>query len=423
MYSRASFAIATAVATALIVFAAHAADPLPRAKPETVGMSSARLGQVGALLKADVDAGRIPGAVIAIARKGKLVYYEAVGWRDKEANAAMTKDAIFSIASMTKPMTSIAVMQLTEDGRVVITEPVGRYLPPLGNMRVAASLDTPAETVAAARQMTVQDTLRHTSGVLYGGRGTSALHKMYPASSSTSGSTMTGAEFIAKLASLPLAYQPGKVWDYSLSVDIAGLVVESVTGKGLGANLEERIWKPLGMTDTSFTIPAEKLSRYARWFANDPETGKPQYVLDLSKPLKFECGGGCGASTAGDYVRFAQMLLDKGTLGKAHILGKKTVEYMTADHLAADVDNRLPVLNPALGNHGFGLGFAVRRTTGVAGTVGSEGEYFWSGAYGTYFWVDPKEEMVVVLMAHVPGAYRGAMRAKVGSLVLQAIDK
>jgi CubicO group peptidase (beta-lactamase class C family) len=417
------FPIAVVAAAAALSFAAFAADPLPRARPESVGMSSARLGQVGALLKADVDAGRIPGAVIAVARKGRLVYYEAVGWRDKEAKAAMTKDAIFSIASMTKPMTSIAVMQLTEDGRVVITEPVGRYLPPLGNMRVAASLDTPAETVAPARQMTVQDTLRHTSGVLYGGRGTSALHKMYPASSSTSGSTMTGAEFIAKLASLPLAYQPGKVWDYSLSVDIAGLVVESVTGRGLGANLEERIWKPLGMKDTSFTIPAEKLDRYARWFANDPETGKPQYVLDLSKPLKFECGGGCGASTAGDYIRFAQMLLDKGTLGKAHILGKKTVEYMTADHLAADIENRLPVLNSALVNHGFGLGFAVRRTTGVAGMVGSEGEYFWSGAYGTYFWVDPKEEMVVVLMAHVPGAYRGAMRAKVGALVLQAIDK
>jgi CubicO group peptidase (beta-lactamase class C family) len=304
-----------------------------------------------------------------------------------------------------------------------VTDPVGKFLPMLANMRVAASLDNPSETVPAQRQMTVQDILRHTSGLLYGGRGTSALHKMYPASSSRSGSSMTGPEFLAKLASLPLAYQPGKVWDYSLSVDVVGLVVESVRGQQLGAVLGERLWKPLGMNDTSFTIPADKQGRYARWFEKDPENGQPQYVLDLTKPLKFECGGGCAASTAGDYIRFAQMLLDKGHLGKAHILGKKTVEYMSADHLAADVDNRLSVLSPALGNHGFGLGFAVRRSTGVAGLVGSEGEFFWSGAYGTYFWVDPKERMVVVIMSHTPGAYRGTLRAKVGALIQQAIDR
>ena len=185
-------------------------------------MSSARLAWVSELLKAEVEAGRIPGAVIAVARRGKLVYYEAVGWRDKATNAPMQKDTIFSIASMTKPMTSIAVMQLTETGRVVVSDPVGKYLPMLGNMRVAASLDNPSETVAAARQMTVQDTLRHTSGLLYGGRGTSALHKLYPASSSRSGSSMTGSEFLAALSALPLAYEPGKVWDYSLSVDVAG---------------------------------------------------------------------------------------------------------------------------------------------------------------------------------------------------------
>jgi CubicO group peptidase (beta-lactamase class C family) len=304
-----------------------------------------------------------------------------------------------------------------------VTDPVGKFLPMLGNMRVAVNLDNPAETVPAQRQMTVQDILRHTSGLLYGGRGTSALHKMYPVSSSRSGTSMTGPEFLAKLASLPLAYQPGKVWDYSLSVDVVGLVVESARGQQLGAVLSERLWRPLGMNDTSFAIPADKQGRYARWFEKDPETGQPQYVLDLTKPLKFECGGGCAASTAGDYIRFAQMLLDKGHLGNVHILGKKTVEYMSADHLAADVENRLTVLSPALGNHGFGLGFAVRRNTGVAGLVGSEGEFFWSGAYGTYFWVDPKERMVVVIMSHTPGAYRGTLRAKVGALILQAIDK
>ncbi len=146
-------------------------------------------------------------------------------------------------------------------------------------------------------------------------------------------------------------------------------------------------------------------------------------MLDLTKPLKFECGGGCGASTAGDYIRFAQMLLNKGSLGQARILGRKTVEYMSADHLTPDMDNRITVVSPALANHGFGLGFAVRRSDGMASTIGSAGEFFWSGAYGTYFWVDPKEQMVVVLMSHTPGAYRGTLRAKVGALVLQAIEK
>src|SRR5436190_13207096 len=224
-----------------------AAEPMPMAKPEAVGMSSARLARIGTSLKADVDQGRIPGAVVAVARKGKLIYYEAVGWRDKDAGAPMTKDAIFSIASMTKPMVSVALLQLSEEGRVLVSDPVGKYLPALANMRVAASLDNPADTVPAVRQPTLQDILRHTAGLLYGGRGTSALHKMYPASSSTSGRTMTGAEFIARLGSLPLAYQPGTVWDYSLAVDVNGLVVEAVSGRTLGQTLRERLWGPLDM--------------------------------------------------------------------------------------------------------------------------------------------------------------------------------
>ena len=419
MYSRTSIAVFISAAC----IGAHAADPLPRAKPESVGMSSARLARIGETLRAEIDKGRFPGAVVAVARKGKLVYYEAVGWRDKDANAPMTKDAIFSIASMTKPMSSVALMQLFEEGRVLVSDPVGKHLPMLANMRVAPDPDKPGETVPAVRQMTVQDILRHTSGLLYGGRGTSALHKMYPPSSSRSGTSMTSEEFLAKLGSLPLAYQPGTVWDYSLSVDVVGLTVEAARGRKLGEVMSERIWKPLGMVDTSFMIPADKQNRYARWFANDPETGKPQYVLDLTQPLKFECGGGCGASTAGDYVRFAQMLLDKGTLGGKRILSKKTVEYMTADHLTAEMSNRITATVPTMSGFGFGLGFAVRRQDGVAGFIGTEGEYMWSGAYGTYFWVDPKEQLVVVLMSHTPGNYRATLRPLIGALVLQAIDR
>ena len=415
--------IPLSILAAALCTTALAADPLPRAKPESVGMSSERLAHLGATLKSEIDKGKFPGAVVAVARKGKLVYYEALGYLDPQAKTPMSKDAIFSIASMTKPMASVALMQLFEEGRVMVNDPVGKHLPMLANMRVAPDLEKPEVTVPAVRPMSIQDILRHTSGLLYGGRGTTALHKMYPAASSYSGTNFTGEEFLAKLASLPLAYQPGTVWDYSLSVDVVGLVVEAQRGQKLGAVLEEKLWKPLGMVDTSFTIPADKQSRYARWYPNDPETGKPQFVLDLTKPLKFDCGGGCGASTAGDYVRFAQMLLDKGTFEKKRILSKKTVEYMTADHLTPNIDNRITNTVPYMQGFGFGLGFAVRKETGMASAIGTQGEYMWSGAYGTYFWVDPKEEMVAVLMTHTPGNYKTTLRPMFGALVLQAIEK
>ena len=414
--------IVSAVA-ALATVSAFAADPLPRAKPESVGMSSARLARIGTALKADVDKGRIPGAVIAVARKGKLVYYEAVGFLDMDAGTPMPKDAIFSIASMTKPMTSVALLQLSEEGRVLISDPVGKYLPPLANMKVAASLDNPSETVPAVRQPTLQDILRHTAGLLYGARGSSALHKMYPGSSSAAATTLSGPEFIAKLGSLPLAYQPGTVWDYSLAVDVNGQVIEAVTGQTLGQYLREHVWRPLGMADTGFTIPPGKQNRYAKAFANDPDTGKPQRVLDLTQPLKFECGGGCGSSTAGDYLRFAQMLANKGRLGKAEILGKKTVEYMTSDQLGPEVQNNIPKVDPARVGYGFGLGVAVRRQDGITPINGSAGDYHWGGAYGTFFWVDPKEDLVAVFMAHAPGVIRQHYRALLGAMVLQAITQ
>ena len=415
--------IAVALLIAAAALGARAADPLPRAKPESVGMSSARVARIGEVLKAEVDKGRMPGAVVAVARKGKLVYFEAIGWRDKEANAPMTKDAIFSIASMTKPMTSVALMQLFEEGKVLVSDPVGKHLPMLAAMRVAPDHDKPSETVPATRPMTVQDILRHTSGLLYGGRGTSALHKLYPPSSALSGSRLTSEEFLAKLAAAPLAYQPGTVWDYSLATDVVGLTVEAARSRKLGEVLSERIWQPLGMVDTSFTIPAAKHDRYARWFPIDPGTGKPDFVLDLTQPLKFECGGGCGASTASDYVRFAQMLLNKGSLGNTRILAPKTIEYMTADHLTPEMSNRITATVPYLSGHGFGLGFAVRRQDGVAEIAGTEGDYMWSGAYGTYFWVSPKEQMIVVLMSHAPASYRRTLRPLIGALVAQAIEK
>jgi CubicO group peptidase (beta-lactamase class C family) len=219
--------------------AAFAEDPLPRAKPEQVGMSSERLARIGAVLKADVDAGRIPGAVIAIARHGKLVMFDAYGWRDKAAGVAMTTDPIFNIASMTKPMTAVGALMLYEQGNILIDDPLSKYFPKFANMRLAArdASESTADTVPANRQITIQDLLRHTSGVIYGGRGTTLVHKMYPAGSGDASHDYDGAAFLDKLSSLPLLYQPGTTWDYGFGLDITGLLIEQVSKQSLGQYL------------------------------------------------------------------------------------------------------------------------------------------------------------------------------------------
>lgn len=409
---------------------AVAADPLPRAEPEAVSMLSARLARIDQKLKADVDSGRIPGAVVAIARNGKLVYFKAFGYQDKAAGLPMTTDSIFSLGSMTKPMVSVGTMILFEDGRIMVGDPVSKYLPALGKMPVAAARGNVAagaamETVPAKRQMTIQDLMRHTSGLLYGGRGTTALHKLYPASSVATVNEMTGPELIDKLAALPLAYQPGAVWDYSLATDVLGLVVEKASGATLGGYLRERLFAPLNMTDTSFLVPPDKVSRYARPLPNDPISGMPQRMLDSTKPVKFDCGGTCAVSTAGDYIRFAQMLLNGGTLDGVRILGPKTVAFMVSDHLGPEVENNVANAEPHRAGYGFGLGVAVRRQTGVATTIGSTGDYFWNSAFGTSFWVDPKEQLAVVFMMLAPGSLeiRQHYRQVLSSYVIQAIEK
>jgi CubicO group peptidase (beta-lactamase class C family) len=422
---RARLLIAAAFAASLPL-ASALADPLPVSAADKVGLSAEGLQRLTATLKAEVDKGRMPGAVIAIARRGQLAYFEAIGSVDPASKAPMPRDAIFSIASMTKPMVSVAIMMLHDEGKLLLADPVGKYLPKLANMQLGvlktdAGGKTIVETVPAARQPTIHDLLRHTAGFLYGNRGDTAVHKLWPASSSTAAVTHTGPEFIDALAKAPLAYQPGTVWDYSLAVDVQGLIVEAISGKPLGAFLEERIWKPLGMVDTSFTVPDAKKDRYARAFPNDPLTGKPQSVLHASgKPLKFECGGGCLASSAMDYLRFAQMLVNGGTLDGKRLLSRKTLDMMTTDQLGPEVRARTtsPVLNDG---YSFGLGFAVRSQTGLAAFAGSAGDYTWGGAFGTYFWVDPKEQLAVVYMAATPGDIRTYYRTLVRNLVLQSI--
>jgi CubicO group peptidase (beta-lactamase class C family) len=405
----------------------HGRDPLPRADPESAGMSSERLARIGQVINARIEAGHLPGMVVGIARKGKLVYFEAFGWRDKEAGVRMTTDTIFSLASMTKPMVSVATMSLYEEGQLLLGDPIGKYLPELSAMEVGIVKSggdgkTIIERIPAKRQIVIQDLLRHTSGFTYGARGQTALHKMHPASSSAMALKMSADEFIARLASLPLVNQPGAVWEYSVSTDVLGVLLERVTGNTLEAVLGERIWKPLAMNDTGFVIPPAKAGRYAKALPNNPDTGKPQRItIDSTKPTRFQCGGACAHGTVGDYLRFSQMLLDGGRLGQTRVLGKKTVEYMTSDHLGSNVDNRVAATDPARAGYGFGLGFAVRLANGESAVTGSAGDYNWGGAFGTMFWVDPKEELAVVYMAHTPGDPRLYYRALMKSLVMQAI--
>ncbi|HEY2992291.1 MAG TPA: serine hydrolase domain-containing protein [Methylomirabilota bacterium] len=396
---------------------------LPTARPEEVGLSSARLARIERTLRADVDKGRIPGAVVLVARKGRVGYLTSVGLRDPNSQAPMTPDAIFAIASMTKPMTSVAAMMLYEEGRLLVSDPVSKYLPAMGKMQVGvertdATGKTTVHLVPVEREMTIQDLLRHTSGLTYNNRGTTAVHKLYP---DTPAVRSAGPdEFIALLAKAPLRFQPGTKWEYSHATDVLGRVVEVVAGTTLGAFLQERVWTPLKMTDTAFRVPADKQARLARPFDKDPDTGKAPSIRDVTTPPKFECGGGCAVSTVADYSRFAQMLLNRGSLDGARILGRKTVEYMTTDHLGPEVV-RGGDYSPG-GGYGFGLGFAVRTSDGVANTNGSTGDFNWGGAYGTYFWVDPKEQLVVVSMTQAPGPIRVHYRQLIRGLVLQALD-
>jgi len=405
--------------------AANAAEPLPRAQPESVGMSSERLALIRKIVDAEIAQNRLPGAVLAVARRGKLVHFEAYGYLDKAAGTPMRTDAIFNIASMTKPMAAVAGLQLYEQGRLLMNDPISAYFPKFANMQVAvmdAKREAIVERVPAARKITIQDLYRHTSGLIYGGRGATPVHKLYPEGSTQAAVTMTGAEFLDRLSGLPLLYQPGTVWDYGFGLDVLGLIVEKLTEQSLRRYLEENVWGPLGMVDTHFVVPADKAVRYARALPLDPETGQPQSLRPLTQPAKFECGGGCVASTASDYLRFALMLANKGSYGGARVLGRKTVEYMTANQLGPEVRNLIGVTgDPTRADYGFGLGVAVRTTPGIARMMGSVGDFSWPGASGTNWWVDPHEELVVVFMAHSPGAIRWKYRQMINALVYQAI--
>lgn len=395
---------------------------LQRAAPAELGFDAGRLGRIREAIDREVAAGLIPGAVVGIARHGKLAMLEGYGFRDKTAGTPMWADAVFSIASMTKPMVSVGIMILAEEGRLLLADPVSKYLPQLAGMKVAKSITSDVlETVAADREMTVQDLLRHTSGLSYKSRGNGAAYRAYPVHGTSA--VHDKEEFLNLLGKAPLLFQPGSTWEYGVSTDILGFIIEAVTGQRLGDFLSERLWQPLGMADTGFELTDTTRERYARALPKDPLTGEPLVVHHATgKPSKWQSGGGGCVSTAADYLRFTQMLLDGGVSGGKRLLGKKTVALMTSDHLGEKIVNRIAAtMDPAFDGYGFGLGFAVRKQQGIAAANGTPGDYYWSGVYGTYFWNDPAEKMTVVSMIVAPGPLRLRYRQLIRNLVLQAI--
>jgi CubicO group peptidase (beta-lactamase class C family) len=420
--------VATLIAVVLIT-AVTWAEPLPSARPEQVGLSPERLDRIGQLLKTDIEKGQIPGAVALVARKGRVAYFESFGSRDQASGAPMSKDAIFRIYSMTKPIASVAAMMLVEEGKVVLTDPVSKFLPPLKTLEVSVQRFDPAtgkaaySTVPAEREITVQDLLRHTSGFTYGDTTSHAIVKEAYTKNGVDWKDITAAEQVERLAKAPLLYQPGTRWEYGLSTDVVGRVVEAVSGTTLGQFFQERIFAPLKMSDSGFWVPKEKAERIAEPFRTDPTTGKPIELIDVTVPPKNDSGGGGGVATTMDYARFCQMLLNGGSLDGARILSRTTVNLMASDHLGPIAEAGPSPAQGLMGTPGytFGLGFAVRRGAGVAGVHGSAGDYTWGGFAGTYFWIDPKEELFGILMTQQPGPIRVQYRKLFRQLVYQAI--
>lgn len=397
------------------------AQPLPTVSPDEAGFSAEALQRIDRFFEREVAANRVPGAVVGIAREGKLVYYKAHGYRDKAKGEPMTVDAIFQLASMTKIMATVGALVLNEEGRLPLKSRLDGYYPAFAQMKVGVGGD--AAKLEPAKPIFIHDLFRHTSGITYGGRGSTPVHKLYPAGSAIAVLQYTGDEFIAKIASLPLLYQPGTTWDYGFSTDVLGLVVEKVSGKRLGDHLKDAVWDKLGMHDTAFSVPAEKRNRIARPLAVDPITGRAQSLALLDKPVKFDCAGACAFSTVADYLRFGQMLMNGGELDGQRVLSPKTVATMTSDHLGAGIKNNVPAVEQHRDGYSFGLGVAVRMHDGLAATPGSKGDYTWNGAYGTSFWADPRERLVVVVGTVASGEIRKYYREQMGALVYGAMTQ
>ena len=370
---------------------------LPYAPSETLGFIPQRLERITAIMARQVEEKKAPGVSMLIARHGKIAYRQSVGAL-RPGGPPMSDDAIFRIYSMTKPIVSVAAMMLVEDGRLLITDPVSKYIPAFANAEVGVVTGDKLGLAPLKRPITVQDLMRHTSGLTYGFTGASPVQKLVKATNVID-SNRTSAENVEAMTALPLMHQPGEVWEYSLSTDVLGRIVEIVEGASLGEVLQYRLFGPLDMVDAAFYTPESKLARRADPFSFDFVIAAGNDTRASTSPPKFESGGGGLMSTLADYTRFVAMLSFGGSLEGRRILGARTLAFMASDHLGAGVRKDHYLLWPG---HGFGLGFAVRTDPGRAPTAGSVGEFFWGGMMGTAFWVSPRDSLFAVLMVQTP---------------------
>jgi CubicO group peptidase (beta-lactamase class C family) len=392
------------VAVILPLAVAEAAE----VSPESQGFSSERLARIAPAMKAEIEKGVMPGAVSLIARNGQIVHFEAHGFLDAAKTKPMTKDAVFRGFSMTKPFTSVAAMTLVEQGKIELRDPISTWIPEMKQMQVLTEVRdergrTTRVTIPAKRPITVQDLLRHTSGFTY------SFSTPYPelkeaydkADVEGQNSDISADEFVKRLGEIPLAYEPGTRWEYGLSTDVLGVLVERVTGKRLDLYLDEILFKPLKMGETSFQATAAQLPRLADAFDTDPQKAMLwKWARVETDPAKhYRLGGAGSVFTAEDYLRFSQMMLNKGQLDGVRILSRETVEFMMSDHIAGLQGTPTPSTGPG---YGFGLGFAVRLQEGVSWIPGSTGDAMWAGAAGTVFTIDPKEKIVGILLTAAP---------------------
>jgi CubicO group peptidase (beta-lactamase class C family) len=405
------------------------AQVLPQASPEKVGLSKDRLDRIRQAMDKEIAQNRLAGGIGLVARRGSVAYFETYGYADKESRKPMQKDAIFRIYSMTKAMTGVAVMSLYEEGRFALTDPVSRYLPEFASMKVAVEKADPlsgkrilSHTVPAEHQIMILDLLRHTSGLNYSGPHDEKGEMVYQrlGLNPAGGDEFPLSEFVKRLAQAPLVHQPGTIWDYSYSIDVLGRLVEVVSGQTLDQFFAERILKPLRMEDTGFFVPQPKWNRLVTLYdlnADGTIKRASDAAQESAKKKPMVLMGGAGLmSTATDYARFVQMLVNGGELEGVRILSPKTVELMRSDVLG-----ELPKISGLLPppGYGFGLTFAVNRGPAHTGSIGSKGEYNWAGAAGTTFWVDPREQMIGVLMIQTMLDLRKGVQFK--QLAYQAI--
>jgi CubicO group peptidase (beta-lactamase class C family) len=400
-----------------------------RAEPPLVtasGFSPAKLAHVGYYVRNEIATGKIPGAIVLIQQHGRAVYFEKFGVRDIESRHPMTDDTIFRLYSMSKPITSVAAMMLVEDGQFALDDPLSKYIPAFADVKVGVEQRDDAGKLTLAleplrRPITIEDLLRHTSGITYGFYGETAVRKLY-ANADLFAGDFDNADFAARLARLPLAEQPATLWDYGHSTDILGRVIEVVSGKSLFQFEKEHLLDPLGMNDTAFYVADEaKRPLIAEPMPDDRFVSPVAGIRDPMEHRRWESGGAGMVGTTGDYARFAQMLLNGGTLDGKRYLKPETVALMTSDHIGPETKIARDSFYFPGSDSGFGLGFAVR-TSQPSNTSLPLGEYRWDGVAGTFFFIDPKDDMFVICMMQTP-SQRGRIQTELKALIYQALGK